>query len=134
MFPGANGVSRWVSQPVAVATAITLLFSLAVSLRLVKERRYTGFTQDRQILCVPSPGVLERLALSFDAVLANVYWIRVLQHYGGTRRATEGPKEYERAPLSIARHYHDARSALQHRVSVWCHLLDRILSGWPRPN
>ena len=95
MFPGANGVSRWVSHPVAVATAITLLFSLAVSLRLVKERRYTGFTQDRQILCVPSPGVLERLALSFDAVLADVYWIRVLQHYGGTRRATEGPKEYE---------------------------------------
>ena len=94
-LPDADGGGRWPSHPVAVATAILLLFSLAVSLQLVKGRRYASFVPERQVLYVPSPGVLDRLALSFDAVLADFYWIRVLQHYGGTRRATEGPKEYE---------------------------------------
>ena len=31
---------------------------------------------------------LKRLVLSFDALAADVYWIRAIQHYGGERRST----------------------------------------------
>jgi hypothetical protein len=37
---------------------------------------------------------MQRLALSFDALLADVYWIRAIQHYGGTRRAGSPAARY----------------------------------------
>ena len=37
------------------------------------------------------------MALEFDAVAADVYWIRAIQHYGGERLAPSGaPRHYER--------------------------------------
>ena len=37
-----------------------------------------------------SPAVLRRIVLSFDALAADVYWIRALQHYGGDRLSRDG--------------------------------------------
>ena len=36
-----------------------------------------------------------RAALGFDAILADVYWIRAIQHFGGTRRSEGGDKSYK---------------------------------------
>ena len=41
------------------------------------------------VLYVRSPEALTRMALSYDALLADVYWIRAVQHYGGTKLATD---------------------------------------------
>jgi hypothetical protein len=41
-----------------------------------------------------SPEVARRLALSYDLLLADVYWLRALQEFGRTRLRTEGPKTY----------------------------------------
>jgi len=38
-------------------------------------------------LYVRSAKALDRAVLSYDAVVADVYWMRVIQHYGGQRRA-----------------------------------------------
>ena len=35
-----------------------------------------------------------RVALGFDAILADLYWIRAIQHFGGTRRTAGGDKSY----------------------------------------
>jgi tetratricopeptide (TPR) repeat protein len=35
------------------------------------------------------------MALSFDALLADVYWIRTVQHYGSTKRVAGQGKSYE---------------------------------------
>lgn len=46
-------------------------------------------------LYVRSGPLLRRLVLSFDALAADVYWIRAIQHFGGTRRsAAPGEKRY----------------------------------------
>jgi tetratricopeptide (TPR) repeat protein len=34
------------------------------------------------------------MALGFDAILADLYWIRSIQHFGGTKRAAGGDKSY----------------------------------------
>ena len=52
-----------------------------------------------------------------DALAADVYWIRALQHFGGTRKAT-GQAQELRAALSAARHGDGARPALQHRLPL----------------
>lgn len=49
-------------------------------------------TRHNSFCTVRSPEALKRLALGFDALLADVYWIRAIQHYGGsvlTRDGTE---------------------------------------------
>jgi tetratricopeptide (TPR) repeat protein len=41
-----------------------------------------------------SPEAARRLALSYDMVAADFYWMRALQEFGSTRLRDEGPKTY----------------------------------------
>jgi len=47
------------------------------------------------LLYVRSPEALKRLALSYDAVLADLYWIRAVQHFGSTRLSGDSDKRYD---------------------------------------
>ena len=47
------------------------------------------------LLYVQSPEAMKRLALSYDQVLADVYWIRTVQHYGRTKLSTDPAKQYD---------------------------------------
>lgn len=65
-----------------------LALGFAISLQMVRDRWYPRNDAEReQILYVRSGAALQRIALSFDALLADVYWIRAIQHYGGDRLA-----------------------------------------------
>ena len=76
----------------AVAVAA---FATAVTLQVVRDRAYSREeAQNRAFLYVQSPAVLRRIALSFDALAADVYWIRALQHYGGDRLSRDGRDRY----------------------------------------
>ena len=75
---------------------------------------------------------VKRAALSYDALLADVYWIRAVQHYGSTKLSTDA-RQAVRPALSAARSDDVARSALQHRVSVRRDLPGRAVSGGRRP-
>jgi tetratricopeptide (TPR) repeat protein len=78
----------------ALATAVAVLLLSSVGLAVVRDRAYPRSTIEATVLYVQSGAVLERLALSFDALVADVYWIRAIQHYGGTRRSTDPSKRY----------------------------------------
>lgn len=47
------------------------------------------------VLYVRSPEFLEHASLSFRAVVADIYWIRTVQHYGGTKLSKESNKQYD---------------------------------------
>jgi FimV-like protein len=68
----------------------------AIGLQMTRDRLYPREeAQQRAMLYVRSPEALRRIVLSFDALMADVYWIRALQHYGGDRRSTEKGRKYE---------------------------------------
>lgn len=68
----------------------------AVSLQALHDRRGGASAANvENLLYVRSPEAMRRLALSFDALLADVYWIRAVQHFGRTRLSTEGAKRYD---------------------------------------
>jgi len=46
-------------------------------------------------LYMRSAKVLDRAALSYDALVADVYWMRAIQHYGGQRRSEKTEKRYD---------------------------------------
>ena len=47
------------------------------------------------LLYVRSPGAMTRMALSYDTLLADLYWIRAVQYYGGTRLSGEAGGRYD---------------------------------------
>lgn len=74
---------------------MVLMGVTVVALQAARERRFRPQETTRQILYVRSPAVMTRLALSYDAVVADLYWIRAIQYYGGTRLSPDPDKHYE---------------------------------------
>jgi tetratricopeptide (TPR) repeat protein len=73
-------------KDVTIVVLAAVAFASAVSLQIVRDRWYPREDSEReQILYVRSGAALQRIALSFDAILADVYWIRAIQNYGGDR-------------------------------------------------
>ena len=80
------------------AITIVALLAAVVGLQALQERRAAttlpvGTTGN--LLYVRSPEAMKRAALSYDALVADVYWIRALQHYGGTKLSTDVNKRYD---------------------------------------
>lgn len=76
------------SRRVTAVAAALLLLGMAASvlvLRQVDQVR-TGATL-QEVLYISSPKVLKRLSLGYDGLLADVYWTRAVQYYGGSHHA-----------------------------------------------
>jgi tetratricopeptide (TPR) repeat protein len=77
-----------------LAAALVTLLGSAVVCEVVRDRVYGAPTPQRGVLYIRSADAVRRMALSYSAVLADVYWIRALQYYGGARLAVGGKKDY----------------------------------------
>jgi tetratricopeptide (TPR) repeat protein len=73
--------------------AIVLVFA-SVTVQIARDRRYPQSQVDDRLLYVRSGEALKRIVLSYDALAADVYWIRAIQHFGGERRST-APRRYD---------------------------------------
>ena len=84
--------------PRTTLLALIALFAAVVGLQAMQAQRPplglpAGVSGN--ILYVRSPGFMKHAALSYDALLADVYWIRAIQHYGGTKLASDANKQYD---------------------------------------
>jgi hypothetical protein len=78
-----------------VAVALVCLAG-AVGVQAARDRAHPrDARQEQALLYVRSGAAMRRVALSFDALLADVYWIRALQHYGGERLTRDRPRTYD---------------------------------------
>jgi len=69
---------------------------VAIVLQMARDSWYPRDDQQaRSMLYVRSGPALRRMVLGFDALAADVYWIRAIQHYGGDRLAGTGTRKYE---------------------------------------
>jgi hypothetical protein len=90
-----QGVAGRPGTALFVAAAAVCLVA-AVVLQVVRDRRYSMREHvAERILYVRSGEAVKRMTLGFDALAADVYWIRAIQHYGGDRRTGTGPRRYE---------------------------------------
>jgi hypothetical protein len=80
-------VSRSPAALVAGAAVAALLLGGAVQLQALRERRYPPAAAIADTtLYLQSGTAMRRLTGSYQALFADVYWIRALQYYGGTKR------------------------------------------------
>jgi tetratricopeptide (TPR) repeat protein len=81
---------------VAAVAASLASVSLAIALQMARDGWYPRDEQQaRSILYVKSGPALRRIALEYDALAADIYWIRAIQEYGGERLAGVGKRKYE---------------------------------------
>lgn len=79
---------------------LVLLAAGSVALQAARDRLYAQEVADTRLLYLESPAVAGRLALEYDAVAADIYWMRAVVHYGGDRLSTGGDRRFELlAPL-----------------------------------
>ena len=82
--------------PIApILLAVGTLFAAAVGLQVHRDRRFATDRPAEQVLYIQSPAVARRLALSYDLLAADVYWIRALQHFGKARKVTAQERNNE---------------------------------------
>jgi hypothetical protein len=82
-------------RAVVFVLAIALLLGLAVVAQLARDRLYPQNMVENRLLYVGSAKVMEKIGLSYDALLADVYWVRALQHYGRERLKPNGEARYD---------------------------------------
>ena len=87
MAPRRARVLHWVVLVMLVAGAIMT----QVALDGVFER----FSPAQTVQWVRAPGVMHRLALGFESLVADIYWIRAVQYYGGTKLSKAENKSYD---------------------------------------
>lgn len=73
-----------------------LLLAASIGLREVREHRYPRPEPDEPLTYVTSGSALARAALGFDALVADLYWIRAVQHYGRERQRPVTDRKYSR--------------------------------------
>jgi len=83
------------AKPAAFLISLILMMTVAIAIQVVRDRSFAYSTVDRPVLYVTSPEVMRRAALSYDTLLADVYWIRALQHYGGERVKPDSERNYD---------------------------------------
>lgn len=83
-------MSRRVFTPVLLA----MLMASAIGLQALRERGGELPAGPDGILYVRSPAALQRMALSYQSLLADVYWIRAVQLYGDTKLGRTADRSY----------------------------------------
>ena len=87
------------SQRVAAVAGSTLIACLLASIILLRQidgMRSAATIQE--VLYISSPKLLKRLSLGYNGLLADIYWTRAVQYFGGKHH--EGARHYELlAPL-----------------------------------
>jgi hypothetical protein len=79
--------ARWI---VLIALALS-----AVGTQVALEGRVVTPAASATVPWVQSPTLLRRLTLGFNTIWADVYWIRAVQYFGGTRLSRDAQKQYD---------------------------------------
>ena len=72
-----------------------MLLALGATLQSVRDGDAETDPVRHRTWSAPPPELVRRAALSFEAALADVYWIRAVQHYGRTKLAGGAAHDYD---------------------------------------
>ena len=76
----------------------------AATLQAVREVRYPEPPATKESLYLTSGTTLRRLSIGYSMLAADLYWIRAIQYYGGTRIRLDRPSDGRARIASAAEH------------------------------
>lgn len=75
------------------------LLAAAVAVQIVRDRGWQPYEPPSGLMWIRSGPLAQRLALSFDSLVADVYWIRAVVYFGGRRGGRGGNNFDQLYPL-----------------------------------
>lgn len=75
--------------------ALVVLLVSATAMQVAVEGRLQRPAVKPGVHWIQSPGLMRRLAVGFNAIWADIYWIRAVQYYGRTRLSEDENKNYD---------------------------------------
>lgn len=82
-----------------VIALVLLLMAAVVQVQATRERAYPGVMEAGEALFLKSGDALGHLTVSLNALASDLYWIRAIQHYGGTKRRLAAAPSIAEPPL-----------------------------------
>jgi len=79
----------------AAGVGIAMGIGLAVTTLQARDRWYPRAPSEQRLLYLTNGRVADRLSLSFDSVVADVYWIRTVQYFARERKSQHFDRRYE---------------------------------------
>jgi tetratricopeptide (TPR) repeat protein len=80
---------------IAYAVAIPVLLSSAVMLQVWRDRGWQPYEPQTPVLWLQNASLMRRVALGFDNVIADVYWMRAVVYFGRQRLSQDVNKNYD---------------------------------------
>jgi hypothetical protein len=74
---------------------IALVMTLAVALQVWRDRGWQAYEPATPVQWLQAGPTVRRLALGFDSLLADVYWVRTVVYFGRQRLSTAADKNYD---------------------------------------
>lgn len=131
---GRGGVRGGRLQAALGVATLVVLGAAIVLLQIERDRRFPPVDAAEQVLYVSAPGVVTRVALSFDAVVSDIYWIRAIQLYGRERLRRSYAARYDLLyPLLDLTTSLDPRFSIAYRFGAFF-LSERAPGGAGRPD
>jgi hypothetical protein len=75
--------------------ALVALLASATATQVAVEGRVQRPAMMPGVHWIQSPGLMRRLAVGFNAIWADIYWIRAVQYYGSTSLSTDEKKNFD---------------------------------------
>jgi len=74
---------------------LVVLLATGTTMQVVLEGRLQRPAAKPGVHWIQSPGLMRRLTVGFNAIWADIYWIRAVQYYGDTKLSLDEKKEYD---------------------------------------
>jgi tetratricopeptide (TPR) repeat protein len=91
------------AQTAAVTVLSVALLAGAVQLQAAREKHYPPRESDEETLYMQSGTTLKRVSGAYSLLGADLYWIRAIQYYGGTKQRLEAEAHWPAPPPLLAR-------------------------------
>jgi len=75
--------------------ALVVLLASATATQVALEGKLQHPVAVQSVRWIQSPGLMRRLAVGFNDIWADVYWIRAVQYYGSTKLSVDENKNYD---------------------------------------
>jgi len=82
-------------RALAVCGGVAVGIGLAVTTLQARDRWFPRAESEQRLLYLTNGRVADRLSLSFDSVVSDVYWIRTVQYYAQERKSQHFSGRYE---------------------------------------
>jgi tetratricopeptide (TPR) repeat protein len=94
-------------ETAGVVAVAAVLLAAAIQVQAARERAYPVPDVEQDEVYITSGNALRRLSGAYNSLAADVYWVRAVQYYGGTKRRLAQRVGPEPPPLLAAVDSHD---------------------------